>query len=83
MQYHAPTRQFIVPTSTFHAVSLHLRYAIQHIRRSAGLPLTPHKPEGPLGEAQFAEIALLSAAQEIGIDLGASQPGRLDVSEAP
>lgn len=83
MQYHAPTQQFTVPASTFHGISLHLRYAIQHIRRSAGLPLTPHKPDSPLGSAQFAEIALLEAAKEIGIDLGATAPGRLDVSEAP
>lgn len=80
MQYHAPTQQFTIEQSAFRGVVLHLKYAIRHIRKTAGLPLTSHRHEGVVDEAYCAEAALLDAAREIGIHMGAERPGMLDVS---
>lgn len=82
LKYHAPTKQFTVTQNALEGVALHLRYVIKHIRQQAGLPLTAHGYEGQMGDPQFAEKAVLDAAAELGIDLGASRPGKLDVSEA-
>ncbi|WEN13665.1 hypothetical protein PY254_10445 [Rhodanobacter sp. AS-Z3] len=82
MKYHAPTQQFTIDQRALLGVSMHLRYAIMSIRKQAGLPLTPHKHDGPMETAQFAEKALLDVAGEIGIDMGADWPGKLDVSDA-
>lgn len=82
MRYHAPTDRFTLDQRSFMAVAISLRYAIKHIRQQAGLPLTPHKHDGGMGSAQHAEKALLDVAEEMGIDLGATRPGMLDVTNA-
>lgn len=82
MKYHAPTKAFIVPVESLERVALALKYAIRHVREQAGLPLEPHRSDGPMGHPQFAEAAILDAARDIGIDLGASRYGLLDVRDA-
>ena len=82
MQYHAPTKQFTIEQRALHGVVMHLRYAIRYIRTVNGKPLTPSRREGPVDEAYCAEAALLDAAREIGIDMGAERPGLLDVSDS-
>lgn len=82
LNYHAQTKQFTFPLRTLEIAAMSLRYAIKHIRLQAGLPLTPHKEAAPMRDAQFAEKALLDLAADLGIDLGTTRPGKLDVSDA-
>lgn len=82
LNYHAPTKQFTFPLRTLEGAAMSLRYAIKHIRLLAGLPLTPHQEAVPMGDAQFAEKALLDLAADLGIDLGTTRPGKLDVADA-
>lgn len=81
MKYHAPTNSFVIGSDDLRRVASHLRYAIRQVREQAGLPLTHYRREGALEAPQFAEGALLEIAEMLDIDLGASQIGRLDVSE--
>lgn len=83
MEYHEPTKSFVVTVGALERAAADMKWAIQNVRRQAGLPLGPHATETPMDAAQFAEAAILSAARNIGINLGAQRPGQLDVREAP
>ena len=82
MKYHAPTNQFTVSPQDLEFAASAAKYAIQQIRKTAGLPTTPYKHEGAMGSAQFAEKSVLDFAEAIGIDMGAKWHGQLDVSDA-
>lgn len=82
MTYHAPTNQFTITQKDLAMASHSMRWAICNIRRGAGLDLKGYKIEGPMGEAHFAEAAVLDAARDLAINLGAERPGKLDVSDA-
>jgi hypothetical protein len=82
MNYHAPTNQFTVSAVELARGSRRLRDAIKNIRKGAGLDLKGYnylKREGDW--AEYAEDSILSAARDLGIDLGADRPGKLDVSD--
>lgn len=82
LTYHAPTKQFTITPGTLDQVASHLRFAIKHIRLQAGLPLTSHAGAAAMDSPQHAEKALLDLASELGIDLGSTRPGRLDVTDS-
>jgi hypothetical protein len=82
MNYHAPTSQFTVSAEALARASTKFRYAIKNIRTGANLDLAGYdwtKTSTPW--AEYAEDAILNAARDLGIDLGASNPGKLDVSD--
>lgn len=83
MQYHAPTKGFVVEMDALAGAAFDLKWAIQQIRKQACLPFEPHKTEGAMGAPQHAEQAILDAARRLGIDLGAQRHGQLDVRDAP
>lgn len=83
MKYHAPTKSLTVSVDALEGAALALRYAIRNVRKQAGLPLEPYKGDVIMGPAQHAEAGILDAARCVGIDLGASRWGELDVRDAP
>jgi hypothetical protein len=83
MKYHAPTNQFTVSPRDLQMAAHSLRWAIKHIRLGHGRSLKggDERP-GPMEDPDFAESGILDAAKQLGIDLGADRPGKLDVSDA-
>lgn len=74
MMFHAPTGRMVLPADSLKATAMHLRWALKNIRELAGLPLDRYEREpGRLGHAEFAQIAVIEAAEAMGIDLGASR----------
>jgi hypothetical protein len=82
MKYHAPTKQFTVSEDSLDRASRSLLWAIKHIRLGHNLDTKGYEEPGPMGDPQFAEAGILDAARDLGIDLGATRPGRLDVSHS-
>lgn len=80
MLYHAPTNQFTVSADDLQRASHSLRWAIKHIRLGHSLDLKGYKRPGAMDDPEFAEAGILDAAKQLGIDLGADRPGKLDVS---
>lgn len=80
MKYHAPTEQFTIAADEMKRASFMLFVAIRHIRKLSDRPLTPHVTSVAMESADFAEQSILDAASALGIDLGASRCGKLDVS---
>lgn len=84
MRYHAPTGCFIIDPVAIKRACGSIRYAMQSIRKQAGLPLEPFsRPTGVMTDAEHAEMALLDLAENLGIDLGGKRPGQIDLREAP
>lgn len=74
MMFHAPTGRMVLPADALKRGADHLRWALKNIREAAGLPLDRYEREpGPLQHADFAQIAIIEAAEAIGIDLGATR----------
>lgn len=58
--------------------ALYLMSAIHYARKAGGHPVEKTDVSGP---ANTAEYCILNAAEALGIDLGATRPGELDVSK--
>ena len=82
MKYHAPTKQFTVTSDALESASRSMLWAIKHIREGHDLDTRGYKKEGAMEHPQFAEHAILDAAMDLGIDLGADRDGVLDVSQS-
>lgn len=83
MKFHAPTNQFTVSANELQLAANSLRWAIKHIRLGHGRSLKGgDERRGPMEDPDFAESGILDAAKNLGIDLGADRPGKLDVSDA-
>lgn len=80
MKYHAPTKQFTVSLSDIEQASRLFRYSIKHIRSMANLDPRGFEHHGPMEPPHFAESAILRAAFMLGIDLGSTNYGEIDVS---
>jgi hypothetical protein len=80
MKYHAPTKQFTISVQNLEQASRALKWAIKHIRLGGGHDTKGYEYSVPMDNAEFAEAGILDAAKDLGIDLGADRPGRLDVS---
>jgi hypothetical protein len=71
MMFHAPTGRMVLPADAMKKGASSLRWALKNIREAAGLPLDRYTREpGPLGPADFAQIAVIEGANDLGIDLG-------------
>lgn len=79
MRYHAPSKQFTVSPDQLQSCAANLLFAIKKIRQVAGLPLAGGERPAAMTEACHAEQAVIEAAHSIGIDLGATRAGVLDV----
>lgn len=79
MHYHAPSKQFTVSHENLESSANILCFAIKMIRQSADLPLEGGEREGPMTSLCHAEQAILDAARMLGIDLGATRAGQLNV----
>lgn len=83
MKYHAPTNQFTVSPRDLQMAAHSLLWAIKHIRQASGRSLRGGKEDpGQMEDPDFAESGILDAARNLGIDLGADRPGKLDVSDS-
>ncbi len=82
MKYHAPSKQFTVSPDQLQSCAANLLFAIKKIRQAAGLPLEGGERSSTMTDACLAEQAILDAAQTVGIDLGATRAGVLDVRHA-
>jgi hypothetical protein len=71
MMFHAPTGRMVLPADAIKSGAMHMRWALKNIREAAGLPLDRYERHGPLEKADFAQIAVIEAAEAMGIDLGA------------
>lgn len=80
MKYHAPTNQLTISPDELKRASHSLCWAIRHIREGHGLSPKGYDRSGPMDDPEFAEQGILDAAKDLGIDLGADRPGKLDVS---
>lgn len=80
MTFHAPTGKFTVDADELKRASNSLLWAISHIRAGHKLDPKGYSITGPMVDPHFAEAGILDAARDLGIDLGASRPGKLDVS---
>jgi hypothetical protein len=83
MKYHAPTKCFVIEPRALEGAALHLRYAMRCVRELGGFPLEPHKRETHMTKACHAEKALIDLAGEIGIDMGGTWPGTIDLRDKP
>lgn len=82
MKYHAPTKQFVVAYDQFQSCAANMLFAIKMVRKAAGLPLEGGEPQATMSPACHAEQAILDACHCIGIDIGATRAGVLDVRNA-
>lgn len=82
MKYHAPTKQFTVSADSLDRASRSLLWAIKNLREASNLDPKGYEKTGCMESPQFAETAILDAARDLGIDLGAERCGKLDVSDA-
>lgn len=83
MKYHAPTKCFVVEPKALEGAVLSLRYAMRHIRQMGGFPLEPHKRDGAaMTPACHAEKALIDMAADLGIDLGGTRAGQVDLRDS-
>lgn len=81
MLYHAPTNQFTIEPEALKRGASFLRYAIKKIRSGGGLDLKGYDNlNRQIDAAEYAEGAILDAAMQLGIHLGADRAGQLDVS---
>lgn len=81
--YHAPTDRFVAdPQSLKHAAD-DIRHAMRLARELGGKPLEPHKRKGVMTASDHLERTLIDLASSMGIDLGCTWPGQLDLREKP
>lgn len=83
MKYHAPTKCFVIEPASLERTALQLRYAMQCARELGGFPLEPHKRPGAMTRACHLEKALINLAEDIGIDMGGTWPGQIDLRDKP
>ena len=77
MQYNPNTKALSITVKEADAAASYLLAAIHYFRTSHGLPLEGSASTPPKGDT--CEYCILNAAQALGIDLGATRPGVLDV----
>ena len=81
MNYHAPTNQFTITPEELSRASTTMLYAIKNIRDGANIDRKGYDYLKRTSDwAEYAEAAILNAAYDLGINLGADRPGKLDVS---
>lgn len=78
MKYHAQSDQLTVSHEQLRIASSHFYYAIRKIKETAGMPLHPYKRDGCLVHHDHAMCGIISAAQALGIDLGANWGNDID-----
>ena len=81
MNYHAPTNQFTIDQKSMQRASYLFLHAISKIRKQSDLSLSGYDAWNRVSDnAEYAEGDILDAAKELGIDLGATRPGKLNVT---
>lgn len=79
MRYHAPSKQFTICVDQLHNHAASMRFVIRKIREIANFPLEGGDRPVQMTAACHAEQAILDSCMMIGIDLGATRAGQLDV----
>lgn len=85
MKYHAPTGGMVITVDALKGATLNLRWALKKIREASKLPLDRYPKEpGRLTDADMAQMAVIEAAEQIGIDLGVTRHDfhKLDLRDA-
>jgi len=78
MQYNPTTKGLSITVKDADAAASSLLSAIFYSRQVQGMPLEG-SPNGPPTGDTTCEYCILNAATALGIDLGATRPGVLDV----
>jgi hypothetical protein len=73
MMFHAPTGRYVIDSSKIKNAAHNLLYTLQKVRELGGLPLEPYAREGMLTPVCFAQMAVIEAAEDLGIDLGVTK----------
>lgn len=83
--FHAPTGRYVIDGSKIKSAARNLLYTLQTIRELAGLPLEPYARDGVLTPVCFAQMAVIEAAEDLGIDLGVTKHSfhLLDLRDRP
>lgn len=81
LTYNAATNKLEIDQETLALVADELLYAMRNIRELAGLPLDKYKNDMILGPSDFAQRGIISAANFIGINLGAKRGNEIDLRE--
>lgn len=82
MKYSAVHNALIITPDDLQRAAHTLRYAIKAHRKVHKLPLTRMKYPLAVDDRYMVEQCILDTAKHLGIDLGVSSAGELDVSEA-
>lgn len=82
MIYDATRDRFTVDHEKLKHAAGSFRYALRHIRKTAGLPLDRYKSDGMLTSADHAQKGIIDGAKALGIDLGADWGCELDLRDA-
>ncbi len=79
MIYDAQKDRFTVDHAQLKLAAGQFRYALQQVRKSAGLPLDRYRQDGPLTPADHAQKGIIDGAKALGVDLGADWGNELDL----
>ena len=79
MTYDATRDRFTVDHSNLQLAAGSFRYALQNVRKAAGLPLDKYKNDGLLPPADHAQKGIIDGAKALGVDLGADWGHELDL----
>lgn len=80
VKYNSKSNCMVVDLSSLKMAQLSLLFAIKQIRIMANLPLDKHT-RNVLEPSDYAQRAIIQAAEAIGIDMGAEWGEQLDVRD--
>lgn len=81
MKYNHKNKSLTISVEDMDRAAMALLAAIHYYRKSKGLPLKGFDASNTLNDDSFTcEYCILGAANDIGLDFGASRVGELDVS---
>ena len=79
MKYNPQTKTLSIDIKDADAATAYLKSAIHYLRTTGGHPTAGNVEV--IGPASTGEYCIINAAQALGIDLGATCPGKLDVTD--
>ena len=78
MNYNPTKKVFQLSAEDADTAARWMLYAIRKVKQSAKLPLTPHKTDEAMSDADHAMYGILRASESLGLDLGAQWGRDLD-----
>jgi hypothetical protein len=78
--FHGPTGRLTFDVKSMEIAVSYFMYSLEHIKKMAGVPLTPYEREGPLEHRDHAMKGIIDGAAAMGIDLGKRWGNEIDNS---